>query len=90
MRRDEETLIESDDLLQADTIYGGLIEDDGSTFGFACFPEHAEKGVRYKWEFELDAFGKKWPVRLPRRSSLEAGSPFGFGCVPAPKATRRA
>jgi hypothetical protein len=39
---------------------------------------------------ELDAFGKKWPVRLPRRSSLEAGSPFGFGCIPAPKATTRA
>lgn len=51
---DDSATIESDDLLQCETAYGGLIETGGNEYGFTYFPD---KGVRHKWEFELDVIG---------------------------------
>lgn len=48
---DESATMESDDLLQCPSAYGGLIEDGGNRYGFTYFPE---KGVRNKWELDLD------------------------------------
>lgn len=49
---DDAATIESDDLLQCEIAYGGLIETGGSQYGFTYFPE---KGTRQKWQLELDA-----------------------------------
>ena len=53
----EEIKIESDDLIQSQTAYGGLLEEEGREFGITYFPEHEENGVRHKWEliFTKDA-----------------------------------
>lgn len=48
---DESSLIESDDLLQSERVYGGLTDADRGDFGFTFFPE---PGNRQKWEFTLD------------------------------------
>ena len=50
--RDEATLIESDDLLQCEYVYGGLIDEGEPIYGFTYFPR---KGVRTKWELEFSA-----------------------------------
>jgi hypothetical protein len=47
LKKDESTTIESDDLLQDDFVYGGLIEQNGVEYGFTYFPE---AGTRHKWE----------------------------------------
>ena len=47
LAKDEATLIESDDLLQEDFVYGGLIGKDGTEYGFTYFPG---EGTRNKWE----------------------------------------
>ncbi len=47
---DETTLIESDDLLQCDSAYGGLLTEGGSEYSFTYFPE---EGIRVKWEVVL-------------------------------------
>ena len=49
--KDELATIESDDLLQCERAYGGLIEEGGTQYGFTYFPEEE---TRYKWELELD------------------------------------
>lgn len=48
---DDAATIESDDLLQCEIAYGGLIETGGNQYGFTYFPE---KGTRQKWELALD------------------------------------
>lgn len=49
---DEAAFIESDDLLQTECAYGGLIEDGTDEYGFTYFPR---KGVRTSWELLLSA-----------------------------------
>ncbi|PHS03054.1 MAG: hypothetical protein COA78_19195 [Blastopirellula sp.] len=49
--KDESATIESDDLLQCERAYAGLIEEGGVQYGFSYFPE---KGIRHIWEFDLD------------------------------------
>lgn len=48
---DEATLHESDDLLQAESAYGGLLEEGGTRYGFTYFPG---EGIETKWELVLD------------------------------------
>ncbi len=48
---DESAFIESDDLIQCEVAYSGLIEQGGIRYGFTYFPK---QGIRQKWEFELD------------------------------------
>jgi len=48
---DKSALMESDDLIQCEKAYGGLLEEGGIRYGFTYFPE---KGTRQKWELELD------------------------------------
>lgn len=48
---DECAVYESDDLLQCESAYGGLLEEGGSKYGFTYFPE---EGVRVKWEVLLE------------------------------------
>jgi hypothetical protein len=49
---DEAAFIESDDLLQCEYAYGGLIEDETDEYGFSYFPR---KGVRPRWELLFSA-----------------------------------
>ena len=51
--RDESTLIESDDLLQCEFAYGGLIEEGAPVYGFTYFPRKAVS--RKTWELEFSA-----------------------------------
>ena len=46
----EEGRVESDDLLQCEFAYGGLIEEGGARYGFTYFPG---AGRRDKWELDL-------------------------------------
>ena len=48
---DEATTIESDDLLQCDSAYGGLIDGETGEFGFTYFSD--EQDDRNKWEIIL-------------------------------------
>jgi len=48
--RDEATLIESDDLLQEESVYGGRDSEASDRFSFTYFPE---PGIRQKWQFSL-------------------------------------
>lgn len=52
LKKDEVTTIPSDDLIQSDFIFGGLIEGGGFEYGFTYFPE---KGTRHRWELVLTA-----------------------------------
>lgn len=49
---DEAAFIESDDLLQTECAFGGLIEDGTDEYGFTYF---LRKGLRPKWELLLSA-----------------------------------
>lgn len=49
---DEAALIESDDLLQCDRAYGGLIDEEDDIYAFTYFPR---EGVKTKWIFDLSA-----------------------------------
>jgi hypothetical protein len=49
---DEATIIESDDLLQAEFAYGGRDSDEGDRYSFTYYPE---QGIRPKWQFSLTA-----------------------------------
>lgn len=51
---EEEATIESDDLIQCETAYAGLIEEGRSEFGITYFPNHTSKGIRDKWELVLN------------------------------------
>lgn len=46
----EEATVESDDLIQCERAYGGLIEEGGSEYGFTYFPGG---GVEHSWEMTL-------------------------------------
>ncbi len=66
--RDEEAVIPSDDLLQADDACGGLIEEDGDTYRFTYYPEIESDA---SWQFalttadiELIATGTKGTLQL--------------------------
>ena len=48
---DEAATRVSDDLLQCECAYGGLLEEGGCQFDFTYFPE---SGVRHKWLLVLD------------------------------------
>ncbi len=50
LEEDERAVLPSDDLLQCECAYGGLMEDSGN-YGFSYFPE---EGIRVKWEVILD------------------------------------
>jgi hypothetical protein len=50
VKEDECATLESDDLLQCESAYGGLIKKGGSEYSFVFFPE---EGIRVKWEVEL-------------------------------------
>ncbi|QDT90277.1 hypothetical protein [Gimesia algae] len=53
---DESALMESDDLLQYERAYGGLMDEGSREYGFTYFPEtNAVSNRRPKWELELDA-----------------------------------
>lgn len=43
---------ESDDLLQCERAYGGLLQEGGDRYGFTYF---SQPGIRHKWIFELSA-----------------------------------
>lgn len=74
VREDDSAMWESDDLLQDESIYGGLINQDSTAYGFTYFPE---KSVETTWEIVLDkaeiesiADGKKtmltlWACQIP-------------------------
>ena len=49
-QRDEDTLVESDDLLQCDFVYGGLADEETGEYGFTYFPGKSRKT---KWEILL-------------------------------------
>lgn len=49
--RDEEAVLPSDDLLQCECCYGGLIEENGSSFEFTYFPV---EDIRPKWALMLN------------------------------------
>ena len=51
-QNDELVTIESDDLIQTDFAYGGLIEEGADRFSFCYFPEMS---TRPKWTIELTA-----------------------------------
>jgi hypothetical protein len=58
---DDSALMPSDDLLQGDGGYGGLLPD-GKQYSFVFFPE---RGTRVRWEFtlladEIDEIGSGW------------------------------
>ena len=46
----EETTIESDDLIQCEYAYGGLVEEGQDLFSFRYFPG---PGIENKWDFDL-------------------------------------
>lgn len=78
---EEATTTSSDDLIQADRAYGGLIKDGGSDYQFVYFPD--KRGVRNKWEFTLNrtsigeiARGKRTALTLWACSSLKCGCKF--------------
>ena len=48
--RDEDTIAESDDLLQTESVYGGRDSKRSDRFSFTYFPE---RGIRQKWQFSL-------------------------------------
>ena len=50
--QDEAATVESDDLLQCECAYGGLVQVGTDSYGFTYFPGD---GVRDKWEVELRA-----------------------------------
>lgn len=45
-----EAMIESDDLLQAEFVYGGRIHEAGDEWGFTYFPQVGHRG---KWELRF-------------------------------------
>ena len=51
---DEATQIESDDLLQSEVAYGGLLEEGGQDYIFTYFPNHKVRGVRDQWILQFD------------------------------------
>src|SRR5688572_26891414 len=51
-KRHELVTTSSDDLIQAEFAYGGLMEDGGDRFSFTYFPR---KSTEASWEFELSA-----------------------------------
>jgi hypothetical protein len=50
---DKSATTSSDDLIQADRAYGGLVNDGGFDYQFVYFPD--KRGVRNKWEFTLSS-----------------------------------
>jgi hypothetical protein len=48
---EQSAFIESDDLLQCECAYGGLVEEGGTDYGFTYFPDI--EGTRNTWELIL-------------------------------------
>ena len=78
---DEAATTSSDDLIQADRAYGGLMRDGGADYQFVYFPD--KRGVRNKWEFTLSsrairdiASGKRTALTLWACASPECGCKF--------------
>lgn len=79
-QNDEIAIIESDDLIQTEFAYGGLIEEGTDRYSFVYFPE--EK-TRPKWTIELTAseiaeisIGKKKTLYLWKCQNMECKSFF--------------
>lgn len=53
IEQEEETTIESDDLLQDERTVGGLIDAGSAKYGFTYFCD--TEGIRNNWEIVLDA-----------------------------------
>lgn len=77
---DEAVTTSSDDLIQAEFAYGGLLEEDEDLFGFTYFPE---KGRKPKWEIVLSAAeiaavakGQKDTIQLWRCAAPSCGNRF--------------
>lgn len=51
-QEDELVTTPSDDLIQTEFAYGGLLEDEDGIFGFTYFPEGSDQA---KWDFLLSA-----------------------------------
>jgi hypothetical protein len=57
---DEAAIYESDDMLQAESVYGGLTEEGGTCYGFTYFSERytdikpEEAGEWAEWELSLE------------------------------------
>ena len=52
LRKEEATLIESDDLLQDTFVYGGLLKQGEDSYRFVYFP--GDFGIKNKWVFTLN------------------------------------
>jgi hypothetical protein len=89
-QKDDLATIESDDLIQTEFVYGGLIETDSDEFGFTFSPKPK---TRSKWEIELTAseiadisLGKKktlalWECQNPDCESLFPSESYAcFDC----------
>ena len=81
LAKNEAATTSSDDLIQADRAYGGLIADGGSDYQFVYFPD--KRGVRNKWEFTLSsraireiADGKRTALALWACPSPKCGCKF--------------
>ena len=73
----EAAQIESDDLFQYASAYGGLDEEGGDSYSFTFFPVKGE--IRHKWEF---SFTKKelGSIRAGALSSLQMWCCRAPGC----------
>ena len=78
---DEAATVSSDDLIQANRAYGGLIKHGGTDYQFVYFPD--KRSVRNKWEFSLSskvireiAGGKRTALTLWSCQSPKCGCKF--------------
>jgi hypothetical protein len=79
-QNDDLVTIESDDLIQTEFVYGGLIKEGSDLFGFTYFPE---ENTRPKWGIELTASeiaeiasGKMQALNLWKCQNPDCGSHF--------------
>ena len=74
--KDEATIVESDDLLQSESVYGGRDSESGDRFSFTYFPED---GIRQEWVFSLTA-GQLVAIAHGDQSPLHLWSCIQPGC----------
>lgn len=74
--RDEEAMVPSDDLMQADAVYGGLLEEGGSEYAFTFFPG---PGTSPKWELILTVADME-AIAMGRKNELQLWGCASDGC----------